>query len=559
MNPAELYRRFSESVRSDPELSAELKSIEGNEAEIAARFSEDLEFGTAGLRGIIGAGTARMNVYTVSRATLGLFDVIQAGVTGVPSFVVGYDTRIKSDLFARRTAEVLASCGARVYLADRPIPVPLVSYAVRALGAHAGVCITASHNPAAYNGYKVFDRTGSQLLEEQARAVSRAAKAHDLFESPAGGKGEIMPISSSVFESYFASLLARCPSRERSLSVVYTPLCGTGLEFVSRVLKDAGFSDVHLVEEQARHDGNFPTCEKPNPEVAASLRGALELSEKSGADLFLATDPDCDRVGVGVRTDAGYRLLTGNETGVLLMDYLLRKAKEAGRLTPQSLVCTTIVSAEMADAIAADYGVRLCRVLTGFKYIGEQIGKLEAEGRVGDFLFGFEESYGCLASAEVRDKDACEASLLICCMAADYKRAGKTLADALADLEARYSVYVSDLMNFEFSDGASAQKSRRVLASLRLNPPCKIGTSRVVEVSDYLAGTVCRAGGAAEALSLPKSDVLSFFCEGGERIVLRPSGTEPKIKVYLFAHAPTGEAARAKLCALRAYAEELFR
>ena len=553
------YRRFLTLAAEDPDLVRELSAIEGDEKEIDARFSSVLTFGTAGLRGIIGAGSARMNVYTVSRATAGLYDVIAPNKKGeVPVFVVGYDTRIKSDLFARRTAEVLSSRGAKVYLAAEPIPVPFVSFATRKLSADAGICITASHNPAAYNGYKVFGADGSQLLEEDAAKVERAASEHDYFEPLPEAKGEITEIPGAVFDAYFAQLCTRFPSAKRSLKAVYTPLCGTGLRFVPRALSLVGFSDVALVKEQAIHDGHFPTCEKPNPEVRESLVLAEKLAAETGADLFLATDPDCDRVGVGVREKEGFRLLNGNETGLLLMDYLLRRAQREGTLRPDTFVCTTIVSAPMADALAADYGVTLSRVLTGFKYIGEQIGRLEKEGKTSDFLFGFEESYGCLASSCVRDKDACEACTLVCLMAEEYKREGKTLCDALSDLEARYGIYRSALKNYEFSTAADAARSAEILAKLRREPPMEIASFRVVSRMDCLAGVKTDETGGTTPLDLPKADVLSFAMENGTQLMVRPSGTEPKVKVYLFASDETETAAFEKLERLGEYADALF-
>ncbi len=558
MNANSRYLRFLENV-TEEDLRAELLAISDSEEEIASRFGEELSFGTAGLRGILGVGTSRMNVYTVSRATRGVFDVISPKKQGErATFVVGFDTRIASDLFARRTAEVLSSCGARVYLADEPIPVPLVSFVTRALRADAGICITASHNPAAYNGYKVFDSTGSQFLEEEALEVSRAAGKHDYFEPIASEEGEVLSIPSRVFDSYFSSLKARFAPARDNLSIVYTPLCGTGLRFVPRALFDAGFSQVRLVEEQARHDGRFPTCEKPNPEVQASLALAIALSEKHSADLFLATDPDCDRVGVGVKSRDGYRLLSGNETGLLLMDYLLKCAKREGRLSPETFVCTTIVSAQMADAIAADYGVTLCRTLTGFKYIGEQIGLLEKAGKKDTFLFGFEESYGCLASTDVRDKDACEACVLVCRMASEYQREGKSLLDALEELSARYGIYDSLLKNYEFSSPAAAQEKRRVLSNLRETPPREFAGFAADEVMDCLSGTVTKSDGSVLPLALPKADVLAFSFGDRARMMMRPSGTEPKVKLYLFAHADTEEETREILSRLSAFADELF-
>ena len=558
MSTNSLYLRFLACV-TEEDLREELLSISDSESEIADRFGEELSFGTAGLRGILGVGTNRMNVYTVARATRGVFDVIAPKKRGdAATFVVGYDTRINSDLFARRTAEVLSSCGARVYLAPAPIPVPLVSFVTRALSADAGICITASHNPAAYNGYKVFDSTGSQLLEEDALAVSRAAGKHDYFETVSGAGGEILPIPDAVFDSYFAALKARFEPAEDNLSVVYTPLCGTGLRFVPRALSEAGFSDVRLVKEQAKHDGRFPTCEKPNPEVRESLALATALAKECSADLFLATDPDCDRVGVGVKCADGYRLLTGNETGLLLMDYLLKCKRREGTLSPETFVCTTIVSAQMADAVAADFGITLCRTLTGFKYIGEQIGLLERAGKTRDFLFGFEESYGCLASTDVRDKDACEACVLVCRMASEYQREGKSLIDALAELSARYGIYDSLLKNYEFKDALAAEKSRNTLSFLRENPPKELAGFAVTEVMDAKARTVVKADGTLLPLDLPKADVLAFSAGSTARVMMRPSGTEPKVKLYLFAHADTEEEVQTILSRLSAYADDLF-
>lgn len=560
MREFDAYRRFCELATEDPDLTEELCRIASDEEEIRRRFSEELSFGTAGLRGLIGVGTARMNIYTVSRATQGVFDVINEEKRGdVPVVVVGADTRIKSDLFARRTAEVLASRGARVYLAEKPIPVPLVSFATRVLQADAGICITASHNPSSYNGYKVFGGDGSQLLEKTAARVSAAAQTHDYFEAlAADGGGEILPIGKTVYDRYFDALSARTGRRLDNLSVAYTPLCGTGLEFVPRALKNAGVGELFTVPEQAKHDGAFPTCEKPNPEVPASLFLVEELAKSKGADLYFATDPDCDRIGVGVATKDGYRRLTGNESGLLLMDYFLKRAKENGTLKPSLTVCTTIVSAPMADALAADYGITLTRVLTGFKFIGDEIGRLEREGRADDFLFGFEESYGCLCSTEVRDKDACEAAVWLATMAADYKREGKTLVDALEELSVRYGVYCSELRNYEFGSPEDAERFEKKLAELRAGPPGEIASFAVVEVMDCLEGVRLLQNGKRLPLGLPKADVLSFETENGTRLTVRPSGTEPKAKVYLFAHARGEREAQETLERLVQYSDSLF-
>ncbi len=546
------YRRFLQHVPKESDLYEELRSLSGDEDAIRERFGNDLKFGTAGLRGIIGVGTAYMNRYTVARAAFGLRDFVEQRIaTSRGVFVVGGDTRHKSDEFTLVTARVLASRGARVYLASDPVPVPLLSFAVRHLGCDAGVCITASHNPSAYNGFKVFSQSGAQLLEEDAAAVSKLSQKYDYF-TPISDvlEGEILPLDETVFDAYFAALKQHVNACEncRDLSVVYTPLHGSGAAFVPRALKMLGVEKVYPVSEQMRPDGDFPTCKKPNPEEREALTLALKEAEETGSDLMFATDPDCDRVGVAARgLDGTYRLFTGNETGLLLMDALLGQKRAQGRLSPESVVCTTIVSAPMADAIAADYGVRLERVLTGFKYIGATIDRLQAQGKIENFLFGFEESYGCLSSTHVRDKDAVEACLLVCRLAAELKAQGQTLQDRLAQLEARYGIWRSALCNYAFTGADAAERLSAFMKTLRDHPLQEFASSAVEECVDYSLGVG----------DLPRADVLEFRLQDGGKVLVRPSGTEPKLKIYLFAKACDEAAAQQRLNRLVAFADHL--
>ncbi len=519
---------------ADPEFAREIQEIEHDPSEIAARFGSELAFGTAGLRGVMGAGSARMNLYTVSRATNGLYDHI-AQKAASPAFVIAYDTRNHSADFAHRTAQVLCGRGGKVYLAPRPVPVPFLSFSIRALGADAGVCITASHNPKEYNGYKAYGADGCQLLDADAHAVEKAMRKHDYFE-PIGesSRGSIETIPESVFDAYFSDLKQKALLPERigtqaDFSIVYSPLNGTGLEFVPRALSDLGFSKVYLVDEQARHDGNFPTCPRPNPELPEALKLAIALAEEKRADLVLATDPDCDRVGIAVPDKAGnFRLLTGNETGLLLLDFLCRANKRR-----PAYACTTIVSTPLADPIARSYGVEMKRVLTGFKYIGTFVEGLAKENRSNEFLLGFEESYGYLSSDRVRDKDACEACARICEMARDYHASAFSLSDALEALYCRYGYAQTALINVEYQNASQAQKARARMEELRLSPPDTLCGQKVVRVCDYLAGTIRDASGVSDT-GLPRADVLSFETDTGEKVMLRPSGTEPKCKLYLF-------------------------
>lgn len=548
------YERWRVLATEDEAVAQELIDIADKPQEIRDRFFSELSFGTGGLRGVIGAGTNRMNIYTVSRATNGLFDAIAAEKSGAKArFVVAYDTRKKSDVFARRTAEVLCARGAVVYLFDAPTPVPVLSFATRYLNCDAGICITASHNPAIYNGYKVYGADGGQLLSDRAAKVLEAANRYDYFTPlQAEGEGELLPAPMAVIEAYFAQLSRRkFPAPDTQLSVVYTPLNGTGLHFVPRALSGIGVTDLFLVPQQAVHDGGFPTCPRPNPEMPEALALAVQLAAQRGADLVLATDPDCDRIGIAVPDKTGeYRLFTGNETGVLLFDYLARTARKTGAMPKKPIACTTVVSTEMADPIAKAYGVALERVLTGFKYIGALINRLCAKGEEERFFFGFEESYGYLASTEVRDKDAVEAATLICAMARDCKARGMTLIDALEALYERFGYYQNELCNFEFFGEDGAKRRGEIMRSLRENPPREIAGSPIISVSDYLA-RVCRDRHGETVIDLPAEDMLAFTMKNETKLVIRPSGTEPKMKVYLFSRARSMEEAAEKLAAAK--------
>ena len=543
MNPTALYEKWLSAPLDDPDLTAELKAIEGREEEIFDRFYRDLDFGTAGLRGVLGAGNNRMNVYTVRRATQGLANYLLAQ-SKTPSVAISYDSRIKSDLFAREAASVLAANGVRVHLYPELMPVPCLSFATRELSCDAGIMVTASHNPAKYNGYKVYGPDGCQMTERAAGAVLAEINSLDILTGAkklpfdeAVERGLVSYIPAEVADKFVAAVLAQqvnpgvCATA--GLKLVYSPLNGAGNKPVRRVLGEIGVSDITVVPEQERPDGNFPTCPFPNPEIKEALSLGLKLAEKTGADLLLATDPDCDRVGIAVRDGADYRLLTGNHVGALLLDYICRNRVERGDMPKDPIAVTTIVSTKLAKAIADSYGVKLITVLTGFKYIGEQIAIVEAEGHPERFLFGFEESYGYLSGTHARDKDAVVGSMLIVEMASWYKERGMTLADALEDLYRRFGLYRESVGNFQFEGAEGMKKMDAIMESLRRDPPAEIAGSRVACRRDYKASEAVCADGAVERIDLPKSNVLEYLLENGCTAIVRPSGTEPKIKLYL--------------------------
>ena len=528
-----LYDLWLSRAVEDPDLPAELAGIAGDEAAINDRFYRDLEFGTGGLRGVIGAGTNRMNIYTIRRATQGLADYVNAA--GLPKKVaIGHDSRIKGDLFAREAARVLAANGITAYLYPRLEPTPALSWAVRYLGCGAGICVTASHNPAKYNGYKVYGADGCQITLEAAAKVLAAIGQHDYFDSPklvdydeAVAAGTICSIDDKCLSDFVDAVLALRPGNDVSkLKLVYTPLNGSGLEPVRMLLARMGVTQVTVVPEQEQPDGNFPTCPYPNPEIREAMETGLKLCDTVHPDLMIGTDPDCDRMGAAVPDgQGGYRLITGNEMGVLLFDYICRTRLANGTMPKDPVAVTTIVSTDMATPIAAKYGVELRRTLTGFKFIGEQIGRLEAEGHVERYIFGFEESYGYLSGGHVRDKDAVNAVMLACEAAAWYAAQGMSLLDAVNALYKEFGFYRNALKSYTFEGESGMHTMQSIMAKLRAHAPAAIAGVKVAGVTDY----------EHDDTGLPKADVLEYRLENGAKLMVRPSGTEPKIKVYLSA------------------------
>ena len=557
----ELLDRWLANVE-DSELKAELEALKADEKATIEAFHQDLQFGTAGLRGILGAGTNRMNVYVVGRATQGFADYLNGNFDN-PSVAIGRDSRNKGEEFVRRAAEVFAANGVKVYVYPRIEPVPATSWAVRYLHCSGGVCVTASHNPAPYNGYKAYGADGCQIATEAADAISDAIAKVDTFDGvkrvdfdEALADGRIEWIAEEVLDRYIDAVEA-CSvvsaddrAAAKPLKLVYTPLNGSGLECVTRILERVGITDITVVPEQKDPDGNFPTCSYPNPEIREALQKGIELCEQVHPDLLLATDPDADRVGTAVKDGDDYTLITGNEMGVLLLDYLAHQIGEASgeEELARKVAVTTIVSSVMVDAVAADYGFEVRRVLTGFKYIGGVIAELEAAGEPERFMFGFEESYGYLNGTHVRDKDAVDASMLICQMAQYYREQGKNLADAIRDLYERYGYYLNKTLSFEFPGIEGGEKMSKLMDELRANPPAEIAGLAVEKVIDYATGVD----------GLPKANVVEFDLAGDNKLIVRPSGTEPKVKAYLFAQRPTRESAEELLAELEAAATEIM-
>ena len=533
MQYQQVYDLWCARAVEDPDLRAELAAVQGDEAAVADRFYRDLAFGTGGLRGVIGAGSNRMNIYTIRRATQGLADYINA--EGLPKKVaVAHDSRIKGDLFSREAARVLAANGITACLYPRLEPTPALSWAVRYLGCGAGICVTASHNPAQYNGYKVYGADGCQITLEAAAKVLAAIGQHDYFDSPklvdydeAVAAGTIRAIPDACLSDFVDAVLALRPGNDVSkLKLVYTPLNGSGLEPVKLLLERMGVTQLTVVPEQAQPDGNFPTCPYPNPEIRQAMEAGLKLCDAVRPDLMIGTDPDCDRMGAAVPDgQGGYRLITGNEMGVLLLDYICRTRTANGTMPEAPVAVTTIVSTDMADPIARKYGVELRRTLTGFKFIGEQIGLLEAEGHAERYIFGFEESYGYLSGGHVRDKDGVNAVMLACEAAAWYAARGMSLLDAVNALYKEYGFYRSALKSYTFEGESGMRTMQGIMARLRADEPFIIAGYGVDKVTDYQ-----RSG-----TGLPKADVLEYRLENGAKLMVRPSGTEPKIKVYLSA------------------------
>ena len=558
------YERWLAFDLDDPDLKPELESVKDDDEAIKDRFAVSLKFGTAGLRGVIGAGTNRMNVYVVRQATQGLANWVKTQ-GGTQTVAISYDSRIKSDVFAKAAAGVLAANGVKVRIYKALMPVPALSFATRYYNCNAGIMVTASHNPAKYNGYKAYGPDGCQMTDEAAVVVYAEIQKTDVlsgartisFEEGMAA-GLIEYVGEDCYEALYQAIESRSVRpglcKTAGLKLVYSPLNGSGLVPVTRVLGDIGITDITIVPEQKDPDGNFPTCPYPNPEIFEALRLGLELAEKSGADLMLATDPDADRVGIAVRCkDGSYELLSGNEVGVLLLDYICKARIENGTLPKDPVMVKSIVSTPLADVVAAHYGVECRNVLTGFKWIGDQIARLEAAGQVERFIFGFEESYGYLAGSYVRDKDAVIGSMLICEMAAYYRSIGSSIKEELDRIYAEYGRYLNKVDSYEFPGLSGMDKMAGIMQKLRQEPPTEFAGYKVVTVSDYQARTRTElATGKTEAIDLPAANVLIYALEGGATVVVRPSGTEPKIKTYFTTLGKNVEEAQAQKDALAA-------
>ena len=528
------YEEWISNSYFDEDTRAELESIKEDENEIKERFYMDLEFGTAGLRGIIGAGTNRMNIYVVRQATQGLANWVKTQ-GGNQTVAISYDSRLKSDVFAKNAAGVLAANGIKVRIYDALMPVPALSFATRYYECNAGIMVTASHNPAKYNGYKAYGPDGCQMTDDAAAIVYEEIQKTDVltgakYMSFAQGveEGLIRFVGDDCKDALYEAIESRqvrpglCKSA--GLKLVYSPLNGSGLVPVTRVLKDIGITDVTIVPEQEYPNGYFTTCSYPNPEIFAALELGLNLAKETGADLMLATDPDADRVGIAMKCpDGSYELVSGNEVGVLLLDYIAAGRIEKGTMPEKPVAVKSLVSTPLADAVAEHYGVELRNVLTGFKWIGDQIANLEAAGEVDRFIFGFEESYGYLAGPYVRDKDAIIGSMLICEMAAYYRSIGSSLKQRLEEIYAQYGRYLNKIDSFEFPGLSGMDKMSGIMEDLRKNPLEEIAGYKVASVIDYEK---------TEETGLPKANVLVYKLENNETVIVRPSGTEPKIKIY---------------------------
>ena len=528
------YERWLNADLEDADLRPELAGIEGNDDEIKERFALALKFGTAGLRGVLGAGTNRMNIYVVRQATQGLANWVKTQ-GGSQTVAISYDSRLKSDVFAKTAAGVLAANGIQVRIYDALMPVPALSFATRYYKCNAGVMVTASHNPAKYNGYKAYGPDGCQLTDDAAAVVYEEIQKTDVltgakYMSFAEGveKGLIHFVGDDCKKALYDAIESRqvrpglC--KTAGLKLVYSPLNGSGLVPVTQVLKDIGVTDITIVPEQEYPNGYFTTCSYPNPEIFEALEKGLELAKEKGADLMLATDPDADHVGIAMKCpDGSYELVSGNEVGVLLLDYICAGRIEKGTMPENPVAVKSIVSTPLADAVAKHYDVELRNVLTGFKWIGDQIAKLEADGEVDRFIFGFEESYGYLAGPYVRDKDAVIGSMLICEMAAYYRSIGSSLKQRMEEIYSEYGRYLNKVDSFEFPGLTGMDKMASIMQGLRDNPPTEIGGVKVVKATDYKK---------TEETGLPAANVLIYSMEDGATVIVRPSGTEPKIKTY---------------------------
>lgn len=541
------YKLWLKKAKAGPDLAFELKEMADNMSAIEDAFYKDLEFGTGGLRGVIGAGTNRMNVYVVARASQGLSNyVIKHFALEERKIAVSYDSRIKSDLFAKVAAEVFAANGIKVFIYPQLMPVPSLSFATRYLACAAGIMITASHNPAKYNGYKVYGADGCQITSAAASEILGEINKLDLFEgwkrlSFANGlaSGQIEYIPEDVYTAFVEEVKKQSvlgdATVDKNVAIIYSPLNGSGLKPVLRTLNESGYTNISVVKEQEQPDGNFPTCPYPNPEIQEAMALGMEYMKKNNADLLLATDPDCDRVGIAVKSrDGEYKLLSGNQTGLLLADYICTRRMENGTMPIDPVIIKTIVTTDMAEQIAAHYGVRVINVLTGFKYIGEQIGLLEKQGKAGSYIFGFEESYGYLSGTYVRDKDGVNAAFLICEMFCYYKTRGINLLDKLNELYKIYGYCLNTLYSYEFEGAAGFARMQKIMQTFRTETILEFGGRKVERMLDYNLGLD----------GLPKSDVLKFVLENHSSVVIRPSGTEPKLKTYIAVSAADEKSAK---------------
>lgn len=559
MNAVAEYQRWLENVKEEQFLE-DLRSISSNEKEIEDRFFQPLSFGTAGMRGVLAMGTNRMNVYTVGRATQGLADYINE-ITSSGKVAIAYDSRHQSKEFAEETAQILAANGIKAFLYDRLMPVPMGSFAIRELGCDAGVVITASHNPSIYNGYKVYGSDGCQMTDEAANLVLQKIEALDYFDGVQSitledglANKSIEYISDEVIEHYYENVLAQRQSPEAPINapitIVYTPLNGAGNEPVREVLKRAGHNNIHVVKEQEFPDGDFPTCPYPNPEIAEAKALGLKLCQEVKPDLFIATDPDSDRVGAAFPDKEGnYIAITGNEAGVLMLDYILKSRKEHGTMPSNPIAVRSIVSTALADELCAASNVEMKVVLTGFKYIGEQILHLEQAGETDRFLFGFEESCGYLSGTYARDKDGVFASMLLAEMTSYYKEKGVLVTEVLKELYDTYGYYKHSVANIAFPGAEGSEKMKAVTAALRAQPPKMIGGFSVVSREDIKTHEKVDQSGEVSYIDLPTSDVLVYQLSNGAKVIVRPSGTEPKMKLYITAKENT-EKASMDLCDL---------
>ena len=560
-NYRKLYETWMNCAVDDADLVKELAEMKNDEARIEDAFYRDLAFGTGGLRGVIGAGTNRMNIYTVAKASQGLSNYVKSHFDqGKRIIAVSFDSRIKSDLFSKVACEVFAANGIKAMIYPQLMPTPCLSFAVRYLGCAAGIMVTASHNPSKYNGYKVYGADGCQITTEAAKEILDEIEKLDIFADvkrmsfDEGIKeGSIEYIGEEVYTAFVEavkgqSVLGNEPV-DRNVSIVYSPLNGTGLKPVTRTLSESGFTNITVVKEQEQPDGNFPTCPYPNPEIREAMQLGMEYAEKYHADLLLATDPDCDRVGIAVRSKSGeYVLLSGNETGMLLLDFICQRRRENGTMPEDPVCIKTIVTIDMAERIAENYGVRTINVLTGFKFIGEQIGLLEEKGKESSYIFGFEESYGYLSGTYVRDKDAVDGAFMICEMFAWYQTRGISLLDRLEELYRQYGYCLNTLHSYEFEGSAGFRKMQEIMQEFHKGLD-EIGPKKVVRTLDYSQGLD----------GLPKSDVLKFYLEDNCSVVVRPSGTEPKLKTYLSVSAGNRERAEAVEEQISTVLKEYFR